>query len=185
MRFESEDAVPEFLEHAQVVSSKTYQWRMHGRGLSDTELVRTRLTQDAQRGWLRSYVLFLGDRPCAFRAACQYRNRFLSYEIGFDPELAQYSVGTVLQYLTIQDLFEYWRPTVFDFQDYGSYKEGWATESFLQGKLLLLRPSLYTRFVRSGHWASQKLSRAAGSALESMNWKSSVKRYMRNWKKGS
>ena len=98
------------------------------RGLSETDMVRSQLLYDAQHGWMRSYILFCGERPCAFRMGCQYRGRFLSHEIGFDPEFARYSVGTVLQYLTIQDLFDHKRPAVFDFQDYGAYKETWGDQ---------------------------------------------------------
>jgi len=183
VRFESADQIPEFMEHAQAVSRKTYQWKLHERGLSDTERVRVRLHQDARHGWMRSYILFCGGQPCAFRASCQYRDRFLSYETGFDPALAKHSVGTVLEYLTIQDLFEYRRPAIFDFQDFGSHKEVWATESFLQGKLILFRPSAYTRFALMGHQVCRATSNFLSSRLDRLGWKSYLRQRVRNWKK--
>jgi hypothetical protein len=183
VRYETPEEAAEFLRHAVAVSRNTYQWKLHRRGLNDEMgLLEMQLMGYARRGWNRSYILFCGDRPCAFRLGFQYRGRYFSHEIGFDPEFARYSAGTVLQYLTIRDLFEYNRPAVFDLQEYGAYKQTWATESFPEGRLYLFRRSAYARVCCWGDRTCRSANAKLSAFLERMNWKSSLKKWMRGWK---
>ena len=151
VRYESPEEVPGFLDQAFEVSRKTYQWTLYRRGLSATDLVRKRALFAAKHQWLRSYLLFCGGRACAFAIAYQYGGRFLLEELGFDRGLAKYSVGTVFQLMTVEDLFSHNRPHVLDFHSYGKYKEVLSTESYLQGQVFLFRPGMYSRLLRSGH----------------------------------
>lgn len=80
---------------AEEIGRKTYQ-RGLGVGFSDDSRVRARLELGAQRGWLRAYVLYLGDRPCAFWIGMLYRETFVSEYLGYDPEFRQFSPGMVL-----------------------------------------------------------------------------------------
>ena len=181
VRYEAPEEVDTFLDQAVEISKKTYQWALHGRGLSMTSLLRDRLAFAAQRGWMRSYLLFCGDEARAFLLGFQYNGRFLLHETGFDPELAKHSVGTVLQMLTVEDLFNCKRPHIFDLEDYGAYKEVLATESYDQGKLFLFRPSLYARFARAGHRACDGANRAASTVLDKLNLKTKIKQRVRGW----
>jgi hypothetical protein len=181
MRFESPEEAPAFLEQAFDLSRKTYQWTLYQRGLSAVELIRKRVLFAAERGWLRSYLLDCGGRVCAFLLGFQYRGRFLLHEIGFDPTLAKYSIGTVLQLLAIEDMFTYHRPRILDFETYGKYKEVLSTESFPQGKLLLFRRGAYTRLLRAGHRGCEGISRSVSSLFERLNLKTALKRKLRGW----
>ena len=182
-RYESPADVTPFLEQAIAVSRKTYQWSRYGRGLSATDLIRKRLSFAARHGWMRSYLLVAGGQARAFLMGYQYNGRFLLDEIGFDPELASYSVGTVLQMLAVEDLFVYNRPHIFDLQDYGGYKEVLATECFLQGKLFLFRRGAYAQFLKSGHRSMAAVNRVASSLLAHLNLKSGLKQRLRGWKR--
>ncbi|HTP32844.1 MAG TPA: GNAT family N-acetyltransferase [Candidatus Acidoferrales bacterium] len=181
VRYESPSEAPAFLEQALEISRKTYQWARYGRGLSAVEKVRKRLFFAASHGWMRSYLLFCGGEARAFLLGFQYNGRFLLDEIGFDPDLARYSVGTVLQLLTVEDLFAHHRPHVFDLQEYGGYKEVLSTDSYLEGKLFLFRRSAYARLLRSGHRACALLDRTASSALERFNLKATLRQKVRGW----
>jgi hypothetical protein len=181
IRFERPQEVSTFLEPAVDISRKTYQWSLHQRGLSATDLVRRRLLFAAEHGWMRSYVLFCGGRACAFLLGFQYKGCFLLNEIGFDPELAKHSVGTVLQFLVVEDLFSYNRPAVFDLQDYGRYKDVLSTESYLEGKLFLFRPGAYARFLRAGHRSAEFVNRSVSAVLDRWNLKSKLRQRMRGW----
>jgi hypothetical protein len=181
VRYEAPEEVDTFLDQATEVSRKTYQWTLHGRGLSATGLLRERLVSAAQRGWMRSYLLFCGGQARAFLLGFQYNGRFLLHELGFDPELAKYSVGTVLQMLTVEDLFTHNRPRIFDLQDYGAYKEVLATESHLECKIFLFQPRLYARFLRASHRGCDAANRAASSLLERLKLKTKIRQRMRRW----
>lgn len=181
VRFERPEEVSEFLEQAVAISRKTYQWVLHGRGLSATDLLRKRLLFAAGRGWMRSYLLVCGGTACAFVVGFQYAGRFLLHEIGFDPALARYSVGTVLQLLMVEDLFEYNRASILDLGDYGEYKAMLSTESYLQGKMLLFRPGAHARLIRAGHRCCRSVTKAVGSVLERFHWKAKLKNRVRGW----
>jgi CelD/BcsL family acetyltransferase involved in cellulose biosynthesis len=181
VRYEAPEEVGTFLDQAVEVSRKTYQWTLHGRGLSENDLLRERMAFAAKRGWMRSYLLFCGGQARAFLLGFQYNGRFLLHELGFDPELAKYSVGTVLQMLSVEDLFTHNRPHIFDLQDYGAYKEALATESYLQGKLYLFRPRPYARFLRASHRGCEAANRAASLLLDRLNLKTKIRQRMRRW----
>jgi CelD/BcsL family acetyltransferase involved in cellulose biosynthesis len=181
VRCESPEEVPAFLEKAFEVSRKTYQWTLCQRGLSATELIRMRVHFAAAQGWLRSYLLFCGERACAFVLGFQYKGRFLLHEIGFDPALAKYSVGTVLQLLAVEDLFLYNRPHILDFEAYGKYKEVFSTESYFQGKLFLFRRGAYTRLLRASHRGCEFTNGFLSSLTDHLNLKSKLKRRLRGW----
>jgi hypothetical protein len=181
VRYDSLDEAAAFLEQAIEVSRKTYQWTRFGRGLSAIDKVRKRMMFAAAHGWMRSYLLFCGGEARAFLLGFQYGGRFVLDEMGFDPDLARYSVGTVLQMLTVEDLFLYNRPHVFDLQEYGTYKEVLSTDSYLEGKLFLFRPGAYARLLRSGHRGCAWIDRTASAVLDRFNLKTRLRQKMRGW----
>jgi hypothetical protein len=185
VRYESPEEVPVFLEQAIDISRKTYQWARYGRGLSAVDRVTKRLTFAARHGWMRSYLLYCGAEPRAFLLGYQYGGRFLLDEIGFDPELAKFSVGTVLQMLTVEDLFLHNRPHMFDLQEYGAYKEVLSTDSYLEGKLFLFRPGAYARILRSGHRGFAWLDRKASAVLDRAELKTRLRQKIKGWRPGS
>jgi hypothetical protein len=80
---------------AEAVAEKTYQ-RGLGVGFADNPKVRQRLELGARKGWLRAFVMYLGERPCAFWIGMLYYGAFVSEYMGYDPELRQHSPGMVL-----------------------------------------------------------------------------------------
>jgi CelD/BcsL family acetyltransferase involved in cellulose biosynthesis len=184
VRFESPGDAGVFLERAFELSRKTYQWSQYQRGLSATDLIAARVKFAASRGWLRSYLLQCGGRTCAFVLGFQHRGRFLLHEIGFDPELAKFSVGTVSLLLTLEDLFNDRSPSVVDFESYGKYKEALSTESYLQCKVYLFRPGVYARLLRSGHRGCAKANAFLSSLSERVNLKRRLRSRLRGWNSG-
>jgi CelD/BcsL family acetyltransferase involved in cellulose biosynthesis len=55
-----------------------------------------------ERGWLRLFVLWLGDAPAAALYCFRYRDVFSFYQSGFDPRFAQLGVGLVAMGLAIR-----------------------------------------------------------------------------------
>jgi CelD/BcsL family acetyltransferase involved in cellulose biosynthesis len=60
----------------------------------------------AETGWLRLYLLYLGDRPVAHDIGFHYKNRFFSGKTSFIEELRHLQPGFVLRWLILQDLYE-------------------------------------------------------------------------------
>ncbi len=74
------------------IAKKTYQ-RALGVGFEDTPELRKRLQMEAERGWLRAYVLYLQERPCAFWMGNVYADTFYSGFTGYDPANANSAPG--------------------------------------------------------------------------------------------
>ena len=77
------------------IAKKTYQ-RGLGVGFCDDENMRRQLVLEAERGWLRIHVLYIGEKPCTFWIGCLYGQTFHSNFLGYDPEYAKYSIGMYL-----------------------------------------------------------------------------------------
>jgi hypothetical protein len=77
------------------IAKKTYQ-RGLGAGFVDDEATRQRFQFEAEKGWLRIYLLYLADRPCAFWSGTCYGDTFFSGDMGYDSADSQYSPGMFL-----------------------------------------------------------------------------------------
>ena len=113
------------------ISRKTYQWQLHQRGLSATDLLRKRLQFAAEHGWMRCYLLFCGERAVAFIVGYQFEGTFLLDEIGHDPELSKYfrrgSPAIVERRRSVQLQS---RSHLRDLQDYARYKDELSNENY-------------------------------------------------------
>lgn len=180
VRYTSSEEVAPFLDAAVQVSKKTYQWNLHQRGLRAIQRFERRYGFAAERGWFRSYLLFCGDVPCAFLGGYQWKGRYYTDEIGFDPAFTKHSPGTVLQMLAIQDMFAFNRPELIDFGSYDRYKEEFANDNYNHGDLLLFRRRAYCRFIQAAHYACRITTKAAVHTLRALNLKGRLKRKVRD-----
>lgn len=112
--YTSAGSVGEFLELAEQISRKTYQWDL-GLGIRDTEARRLKLARIAHQQWLRSYILLCKGEPSAFMVGYTYRGTYYSSEIGFDPSKGRWSIGNVLHCYVVRDLIESRCVRFFDF----------------------------------------------------------------------
>jgi hypothetical protein len=71
---------------------------------SGDELQRSLTFLAMERGWFRSWVLYLDGRPGAFWHGEAYRGVFRIGVPGYDPALAQLRVGTFVLMKLIEDL---------------------------------------------------------------------------------
>jgi len=83
------------IRDVEQVAAKTYQ-RGLGVGFADNEITRSQLKLKAEKGWLRTYVLYVAGRPCAFWLGTLYCGTFHSDSMGYDPEFSKYSPGMYL-----------------------------------------------------------------------------------------
>ncbi|HXG23078.1 MAG TPA: GNAT family N-acetyltransferase, partial [Chthonomonadales bacterium] len=96
--------------------------------------------QFQRRGWLRLHVTKINGRVAAALYCFRFRERYYYYLGGFDPELAKYSLGTVLTAHAIRRAIEE-GCAEFDFlRGNEPYKHRWMPEERLNCRLLLVRP---------------------------------------------
>ena len=70
------------------VARLTYHQRM-GVGFKDSPEVRHLLSHAAEAGWLRAYVLYIGQEPRAFWHGLEYGQTYFTRDTGFDPEIGR------------------------------------------------------------------------------------------------
>jgi len=179
--FESVDAVERFLADGSAVSRNTYQWNLLGLGLRDTPELRGQLKMAAERGWLRSYILYCREQPVAFMLGYQYAGCYYYTDVGYEPGYADWSVGSVLQLKVIQDLYARdGRPGIFDFSTgYGSHKARFANFSRREANVLLLPRSLKNRAIASAFLLNERSSAKATALMQRLGLKARIKKWVR------
>lgn len=180
-RFESPDEAKLFLEHATEISKKTYQWHLLGLGMRDQEDRALHFGNAADRGWFRSYVLYVDDTPIAFQAGYLHHGTYYAHDTGYDPAWAEAHAGRFLLAELFQDLLADDEPLeVFDFL--------WG-DDLLKARLANTEQTErhYYLFPKGLHGASlyypmrvvNALSSAASAVLQRLRLKTYVRRLIR------
>lgn len=180
--FEDSGTLDRFLADAEAVSRKTYQWNVLGLGLRSSEFEQ-RLRFAAGRGSLRSYILYCRDVPAAFMLGYQYGDCYYYTDVGYDPEYANWSVGSVLQLKVLQDLYARDnRPSLFDFSTgYGSHKGRFGNLARREANVLLLPNTVANRLLASAFLATERVSSAAVSFVDWLGLKARLKKAIRRF----
>jgi CelD/BcsL family acetyltransferase involved in cellulose biosynthesis len=174
------EGLREFHALARRVSQRTYQERLLDAGLpTDAEFLAElaeRGARDAARGWL----LFRGGEPVAY-LYCPIDDGVLLYAyLGYDPTEAEWSPGTVLQWLALEALFAEGTHRIFDFTEGQSdHKRLFATGSQLCGNVWFLRRGLMTPALVNAHRCLSSLSLTVGGWLDAFGMRGRVRRFLR------
>lgn len=183
VRFTEPAKVGELLDTVFRVSGNTWQFQIHGRAwafrAADLEVWRHRLEFAAERGWLRSYVLKCDGTPWAFILGFQHSSRFYPVSLGFDQARARYSVGTVLQFLVLEDLFRDSPPELYDFGTFFEYKAHLANESYLEQRIALFPRRPYPLLIQGLDYAWHLGVHQVAFLLDRMHIKSGARRAVR------
>ncbi len=180
--FDTEESVERFLADGAAVSRRTYQWNLLGLGLRDTPALRSQLRMAAQRGWFRSYILYCREQPVAFMLGYQYAGCYYYTDVGYDPDYAKWSVGSVLQLKVMQHLYsrDDRRPLLFDFSTgYGSHKARFGNVARREANVLLLPRTLTNRLKATAFLVNERASLGTAALLERVGVKARVKKLLR------
>lgn len=178
--YQSADEMSEFFRFARAVSRITYQEKLLDAGLPDSEEFLLVMKQLAQQGHIRGFILFHQDQPVSY-LYCPVSNSVLIYAfLGYDPAYMSFSVGTILQWLALEHLFEEGLFRFFDFTEGESeHKKLFATHSIQCANVFFLRSNLRNKFLLHSQRAVDHFSRLVGDKLDQLGLKSKVKRMMR------
>jgi CelD/BcsL family acetyltransferase involved in cellulose biosynthesis len=153
-RYELPSDVDPFIEAAVPVVQNSWQHSSTDEVLKSDEFWKRKLNDLAQRGLLRSYILFCGDDPCAVELGYEFRGVFRRVQTHYDQRFAKLSPGTVLTYLYIQDLICH-RPAkmlTFGYAD-APYKAFFGNAHSDDAYVLLVRKRLADRLKIYSHSA--------------------------------
>lgn len=178
--YRTEVELEEFFASAITLSKSTYQDRLLDAGLPDSAAFRQQAMALARDDRVRAYMLFHGDRPVSY-LFCPIEEGVLSYSyVGYDPAYMHLSVGTVLQWLAIEQLFGEAKYRYFDFTEGQSdHKRLFATDRRLCGNVFLLRDTLRHSMLVHSHLQMNRFSAWLGVTMERFGVKARIKRLLR------
>lgn len=138
--------VERFLAAALPLSARTYQARLLDAGLPATAEARQAMLEAAEQDRMRCFLLTLGQTPIAYLSLPVVGDTLVYAHLGYDPDHARLSPGTVLQMEALDQLFAEQRFRYFDFTEgEGAHKALFGTDSALCTSLVLLEPTLANR----------------------------------------
>jgi CelD/BcsL family acetyltransferase involved in cellulose biosynthesis len=107
--------------------------------------VRMRLELAARKGWLRAYVLYVGDEPCAFWIGMLYGEIFVGEYTGYDPAFRDFSPGMFLMMQVIEGFCGGVQDTVKEV-DFGlgnaEYKAALCGKNWIEASVFIFGPTL-------------------------------------------
>ncbi len=178
--YKNPDEVREFLALARQVSALSYQERLLGVGIPDSAAFAEQAEALAREDRLRAYLLFHGERPVAY-LYCPVNDGVLVYAyLGYDPGFMQWSVGTILQWLALEQIFAEGRFRLFDFTEGQSdHKRLFSTHQRHCAHVFFVRRTVWTRLLLTAHDGLDRGSALLGRSLERWGWKARIKRLIR------
>lgn len=169
-----------FYRLARDISKKTYQERLLKAGLPASDAFCSGLVERAKLGNVRGYILFLNNVPVSYLFLPIEGERAIYAFLGYDPEIAELSPGTVLHLLALEDLCRHGTVKYLDFtQGDGPHKELFGTFSVPCVDLLLLRRSFRNRMLTAMHTHWVGFEETAGRLLDRAGVKKIVKSGLR------
>lgn len=184
--YKSPQEMGEFHQLARQVSARTYQERLLDAGIPADPAFLAEMTRLAGQDAVRGYLLFDGERPVSY-LYCPVHERALIYAyLGYDPEYIKHSVGTVLQWLALEQLFAERRFDFFDFTEGQSdHKRLFATHQMRCANVMFVKNSMARRMLLRSHASFDRLSSAAGAIAQRLGVKSRLRRALRGQLFGS
>jgi hypothetical protein len=170
-----------FLKASYSISLKTRQFKRFGWGVAsrDPVLVKNELLRLARQGSLRSYLLTCDGIPCSYILGQKCGTRFKPVSAGVDPTWRNYSAGTVLLFLVLEDLFREPSCDYYDLGDFAAHKEYLATDSYLETDVWLFRRLPYAGLVSSAYRICNLTTKFGGVVFEWLGLKERMVRLMR------
>ncbi|MFL0671349.1 MAG: GNAT family N-acetyltransferase [Erythrobacter sp.] len=138
--------VEQFLSLALPLSARTYQARLLDAGLPASPQARRAMLEAAKAGRMRCFLLHAGGQAAAYLSLPVVGDTLVYAHLGYDPDWARLSPGTVLQMEALERLFAEGGYRWFDFTEgEGAHKALFGTDSAECASLMLLKSSLANR----------------------------------------
>lgn len=144
--YRSPAEISEFRALALDVSAKTYQEKLLDAGLPADAAYESAMLEAASCGEARGWLLFADRKPVSYLYAPAQGDTLIYAYLGYDPDWARHSPGTVLQIEAMREIIEEGRFAHFDFTEGdGQHKRQFATGGTACVDLLLLRKTAANR----------------------------------------
>ena len=137
----------QFCQDVEAVASKTYHQGL-GVAFRNDEFYNKRCRLFASRGQFRGYVLYLNGVPRAFWMGCMYGDIFHSQDVGYDPQMREFQLGSLLLVHVIEELIKEKTCVGLDFGlGDAEYKQRFSDQSWYDCDATFYAPTLKNRTV--------------------------------------
>jgi CelD/BcsL family acetyltransferase involved in cellulose biosynthesis len=179
-KFAEPQTMDAFIDEALEISRTTYQHRLYDAALPSDAAFREQARSLAAAGRARGYLLDLDGKAVAY-LYCPIRDGVALYDfLGYIPAYSDRSVGTVLQWMAMQDLCGDPTVTTFDFTEGdGAHKRMFATGSMLVADFLYLKDSMTNRLLVKMHRSCDRAAGLLGDTLDRVGLKPAIRRILR------
>ena len=168
--YRTAEDVDAFFDIAIPLSGLTYQERLLDAGLPATNDFQQESKKLAEKDNLRAYILFIDGKAAAY-LYCPVKNGVLLYSyLGYHPDTAHMSAGTVLQWLALEQIFAENKFSLFDFTEGESpHKRYFATDTKLCADVFFFRISIKSVVAVFCHFAVEATISLAKKILKKNN----------------
>ncbi len=146
------------------MAAKTYQGGL-GVALRDDERNRRLVGLGLERGWFRTWVLYLDGAPAAFWPGWIYDRTFYIGTPGYEPSLGDYRPG---QYVLMRVFADLCSDPEVDACDFGfgdsEYKRRFSNEEWAEADVLVFAPTLKGLRLNAGRTAVRLADRGLRAA---------------------
>jgi hypothetical protein len=175
--FSSPDEMEASVGDALAVAAKT--WQHHaGQGLEATPQTRADFRFFARMRWLRIYILYIEDTPCALVIGQLHRNTFYCQHVGYHPDFAHLSVGALLTAWAFENLAAAGVQQVDLGEGGQEHNRRLGCEKREEGTLYVYSPS-WRGFKLTLFFDLTRIIRACGRGIRTGLW---LERAARRWK---
>jgi CelD/BcsL family acetyltransferase involved in cellulose biosynthesis len=178
--YQTPQELEEFLGHAVPLSRRTYQGRLLDAGLPESAADQAHMMALAAQGNVRAFLLFIEGRAVSYLYLPVHAGTISYAFLGYDPDFAHMSLGTVLQLDALESLFSENRYRYFDFTEgEGAHKELFATDKIAACTFLMLRGRIGNRVLASSLDTFNAMISAAAKLAEKTGAKTAIRQLLR------
>jgi len=179
VKFSRPEEVAEGLRIAADISANTYQFAFGG-GLVNDAATRAFFKIAAQKDWLRIYILFVADEPCAFKYILKYGRIFFADMTAYSPKWKDWNVGSILFLKIVEQLCG---DPVVDSLDFGfgdsQHKQVGDRRHWTEASVFIFAPRPFPVFVNLIRSSTLVTSMLANRAITGLGIHNLVQRYRR------
>jgi CelD/BcsL family acetyltransferase involved in cellulose biosynthesis len=178
--FRSVESMGEYHMLARQVAAKTYQEKLFGGAIPGTQEFLDKLRVRTREDALRGYVLIVKGQPISY-ICLPIDDGVVDYQyLGYDPDYAEWSPGTVLLYLALERLFAEGTFRYFNLSyGEGQMKKVFGRATFLQADVYFFRRTVWNASAVYGHAAMDWFSRRMGCFLERLGLRKRMRKLLR------
>lgn len=174
------EEIKQLYAFAKKISAMTYQERLLHVGIPKTKAFEKKMNLMAKNDQVRGYLLFYNQTPISY-VFCFCHEDIVEYSyVGYDPQFQKYSVGIILQYLLLDNLFTENKFSLFDFtQGEGAHKALFSTDYINCADIYVLNFSFRNCITVCSHSCITSISSLIVRLLTAMRLSYFVKKMIR------